>query len=85
MTANQSDIENTILPFPAKILLPSSPKRLVPINSLEPTLETEQQCPDPSPAINVPFSDAEQREREDVDFEDQEERQNSPQPAENCK
>jgi hypothetical protein len=83
-TANEDDGDNTILPYPADIPLPSSPERSTPNHSLEPTPEAEQQRHEHSPSLH---DHAQERERAEVHFEDADERQHTPQPemGPNCK
>lgn len=88
-TANEDDGDNTILPYPADIPLPSSPERSTPIHSLEPTPEIEQQRREHSPSLpdHIPAPGIQERERAEVHFEDADERQHIPQPemGPNCK
>jgi len=89
LTANEDDGDNTILPYPADIPLPSSPERSTPVHSLEPTPEAEQQHRKHSPNLNghPPVSIAQDGERAEAHFEDADERQSTPQPemGPNCK
>ena len=87
--SNEDDGDNTILPYPADIPLPSSPERSTPIRSLEPTPETDQQRREHSPSLHdhIPASGAQEGERAEVHFEDADERHFMPHPemGTNCK
>jgi hypothetical protein len=89
LTANEDDGDNTILPYPADIPLPSSPERTTPVHSLEPTPEAEQQRREHSPSLNdhLPVPGAQEGERTEAHFEDADEQQPTPQPemGPNCK